>query len=123
MKKVIALVLLANFFNTSSFSQEVVRPQKNTTKAISKNHPNNKDSTIIKTSNGFDVKKSKIDNMIYLNVNENNPSLNKMPIAINNLPVEQMPVSKLIIRNEQSARDTSFSINITSDSLKRWKSN
>ncbi len=123
MKKTISLVVLISLFNAKSFSQEVVKPQKNTTKAIGKDYHNIEDSTLAKTINGFDVKKSKIDNMVYLNVNENNPSLNKMPIAVNNLPVEPMPVARPTKRNEYFKKDTSLSVNITIDSLGRRKRN
>ena len=123
MKRILAVLIVLSVFNTKSFSQEVVKPQKNTNKVIGKSYLNNEDSTLAKTSNGFDVKKSKIDNMVYLNANGNNLALNKMPIAINNLPVEPMPVSKPTKRNEYFKKDTSLSINITSDSLRRWKRN
>ena len=69
------------------------------------------------------MKKSKIDNMVYLYVNKNNPSLNKMPAAINNLPVEPMPIARLATRNEQLGKERSLSFNITIDSLKKGKGN
>ena len=83
----------------------------------------NKDSILSKKSNGFDVKKSQIDNMVYLNTNEDNPALNKMPIGIPNPPFEPMPVAQLPTITNSPLKDTSFKITFNSDFLKRLKKN
>jgi hypothetical protein len=83
----------------------------------------NKDSTLSKTSNGFDVKKSNIDNMVYLNTNETNPALNKMPVVISNKPVELMPVATLPRITNLSLKDSNLNVILNSPFFKRMKKN
>jgi len=83
----------------------------------------NKDSTLSKTSNGFDVKKSNIDNMVYLNTNETNPALNKMPVVISNKPVELMPVATLPRITNLSLKDSNLNAILNSPFFKRLKKN
>jgi len=82
-----------------------------------------KDSTLSKTSNGFDVKKSNIDNMVYLNTNETNPALNKMPVVISNTPVELMPVATLPRITNLSLNDSNLNVILNSPFFKRLKKN
>ena len=65
--------------------------------------------------------KSKQDNMVYLNANENNPSSGKMPIATNSTEKLTMPIRKLPLMNEGFKKDITFSIGGNSDSLRKWK--
>ncbi len=78
------------------------------------------DSTLTKTNNGFDVKKSKVDNMVYLNTNANNFALNKMPISVSTMPVEPMPIRKLSLNSNRFMKDSIIHFN-GSDSLKNYK--
>jgi hypothetical protein len=80
----------------------------------------NKDSTLAKTNNGFDVKRSNIDNMVYLNTNSNNPSLNKMPIGRVSVPVEPMPTGDFLYKRNLSLKDTTIRFN-SNDTLKIYK--
>lgn len=79
------------------------------------------DSTISKANNGFDVKKSKHDNMLYLNANESNPSIHQMPNGSINNENFTMPIRKLPNFDKRLSKDTSFKIYFHSDSLKKWQ--
>jgi len=79
----------------------------------------NKDSLIGKTKNGFDIKSSSVDNMVYLNANNDNATLKKMPMD-SSVSYEKMPIRKIPLRNNRFGKDTSFNININSDSIRKW---
>ena len=80
----------------------------------------NKDSLIGKTKNDFDIKRSSVDNMVYLNANKNNVALNKVPVD-SSASYGKMPMRRLPIKNNRFSKDTSLNININSDSLRKWK--
>ena len=124
MKKILFTTTIILCFSIAATAQNniikidtLIHPSK----PIGKINPD-EDSTIAKTKKGFNVKQSKVDNMAYLNANEDNSALkNKMPIGGISKPVEPMPVRKLPHIKDYSKRDTSSPIYSGSDSLRAWK--
>jgi hypothetical protein len=61
--------------------------------------------------------------MVYLNTNETNPALNKMPVVISNKPVELMPVATLPRITNLSLKDSNLNVILNSPFFKRLKKN
>jgi hypothetical protein len=127
MKKVIVLLIFTSVVYTKLFSQELNSKKiyidksiikKPNTALISTERINNEDSIIDKTKNGFDIKKSKVDNMPYLNANKDNHSNGKMPID-SSVSIAKMPTRKLPTVRDYIKKDTTFTIKLNNDSFKK----
>ncbi len=132
MRKLILAFTVTTFVSVHSFGQSkktifidtIYHPkskEQQKHEASQKRIGNNEDSTISTTNNGFDVKKSQHDNMLYLNTNESNPSIHQMPNTISDNGKLTMPIRKLPNFNNRLRKDTSFKIYFHSDSLKKWQ--
>jgi len=129
MKKVVALVLFSVVIYTNSFSQNIESEKKYINKSmitkkpykalVSEDQLQNKDSTIGKSKNGFDIKRSKVDNMDYVNTNKENIASKRIPIS-KSASSTNMPTRKLPLLKERFLRDTTFNINGNIDSSKKW---
>ena len=128
MKKIIILIIFSNSIAASLLSQEVKpfgkyleksKPKKSYTDLNSTKKISTEDSTINKLNNGFDIKKSKVDNMNYLKTTDENIALKKMPIRASKT-MALMPTKKLPALENRFFKDSTVTIKNKYDSLKKW---
>ncbi len=121
MKKIIVALICISSISIKSFSQESIlnkkylekyEIQKPRTDLISEEKLIDKDSTISKNTNGFNIKKSSQDNMNYLQTNKENIANKKMHIKKGE-EIATMPTRKLPLLRNRFGIDTTKRVDIS----------